>query len=213
MYNELLSKQTDKWRESAHLNDGEPAVKVTFRKWRAHAGAIILPNISATAIFANFLFAGILLTSLLASSAAEAQVLRRYTLGQWVIQANAQNGSFRNCTATSNYAGGAKVLFMLTRQAAWGVGITNPNWNWNIGSRGRITYWVDDFNRTTNDAQALTKTSLVIMLADSTSLFHQIRSGHRMYFRPHGNNASFSMTLKGTSEALSALLNCVRDYR
>lgn len=147
------------------------------------------------------------------SGSAQAQVLRSYSIGQWTIQANAQNGAFRNCTATSNYGGNARVLFMLTRQATWGLGISNNSWNWNTGSRGLITYWVDNHAQRTSNAQALSRTSLVIMMADSTALFQQIRAGHRMYFRPHGNNAAFSMTLNGTSAALSALLNCVRDFR
>jgi hypothetical protein len=146
-------------------------------------------------------------------TSADAQVLRRQVMGQWVIQANGQNGVFRNCTATSNYGGSSRVMFMLTRTATWGLGITNASWNWNPGSRGLVTYWVDNYAQRTDNAQSLSRTSLVIMLADSTSLFQQIRAGHRMYFRPHGNNASFSMTLRGTSGALSALLNCVRDFR
>lgn len=178
-------------------------MKVFFQTLKKRAGALIFSTIASSMIA----------TALLASSTAEAQVLRRYTLGPWVIQANATNGNFRNCTATSNYTGGAKVMFMLTRQATWGLGITNPKWNWNTGSRGQITYWVDNYAQTTHNAQALSRISLVIMLADSTRLFQQIRAGHRMYFRPHGNNASFSMTLKGTSAALSALLSCVRDFR
>ena len=53
---------------------------------------------------------------------------------------------------------------------------------------------------------------LLIPLADSQQLFHEIRQGNRMFFEPEGAN-SFSITLVGTSVALNELMACVRRYR
>lgn len=143
---------------------------------------------------------------------AAAQVLDRYNTGQWVVQANAQNGVFANCTATGAYGGGASVVFMLTNRMAWGVALNNPVWTWRVGSRGRVSYWIDGNAPRVGNASATAATRLIMPLADSTGLFQQIRLGDRMFFRPDGHQA-FSMTLKGTSVALAELMGCVRKYR
>ncbi len=163
----------------------------------------------------NTVLKGLATAAIMAFSAAsaDADVIRSYRVGQWQVEANATNGSFRNCSASSSYGGGARVMFMLTRQLTWGLGISNPTWTWRPGSTGNVTYWVDNHSARTHRAQAMSRTSLVISLTDSTALFQQVRAGHRMYFRPHGNNKQFSMTLNGTSAALSALLECVRRFR
>jgi hypothetical protein len=152
------------------------------------------------------------LIAFLAACAANAQVLQRYAAGNWTITANATNGSFQNCTATSQYGGGASVLFMLTRTFNWGLGITNPAWNWRTGTEGDVAYWIDSYARRRNKARALSPTQLMILLADSQQLFQEIRAGNKMFFEPTGANA-FSITLVGTSVALNELASCVRNYR
>jgi hypothetical protein len=152
------------------------------------------------------------LAAFLAAGVTHAEVVQRYSSGSWTITANATGGAFQNCTATGQYGGGATVLFMLTRSLNWGIGITNPSWNWRTGSEGDVTYWVDSYSRRRNKARALSPTELMILLADSRQLFQEIRAGNTMYFEPHGAN-SFSITLGGTSVALNELLACVRRYR
>lgn len=152
------------------------------------------------------------LIAFLAAGAANAEVVHRYTAGNWTIAANATNGSFQNCTATGQYGGGASVLFMLTRTFNWGIGITNPAWNWRTGTEGNVTYWVDSYARRSSRARALSGTELMILLADSQQLFQEIRGGNTMYFEPTGAKG-FSITLVGTSVALNELLTCVRRYR
>ncbi|MBN9062229.1 MAG: hypothetical protein BGP06_07405 [Rhizobiales bacterium 65-9] len=143
---------------------------------------------------------------------AAAQILDRYNTGQWVVQANASNGAFSNCTAAAPYGGGANVTFMLTNKMVWGISLTNPQWTWRVGSRGRVSYWIDGSAPHAGSATATTPQRLILVLADSRRLFEQIRAGDRMFFRPDGHNA-FSMTLKGTSVALAELMGCVRKYR
>lgn len=146
------------------------------------------------------------------ASAASAQVLQTYSTGSWQIAANADRGTFQNCTASGQYGGGASVLFMLTRDIVWGLAITNPRWNWRTGSEGAVTYRVDSFERREGRARALSATQLLIPLADSSQLFNEIRQGNNMYFEPQGA-AGFSITLVGTSVALNELMACVRRYR
>lgn len=152
------------------------------------------------------------LLALLAAGAGNAEVIQRYAAGNWTIAANATNGGFQNCIATGQYGGGASVLFMLTRTFNWGIGITNPAWNWRTGTEGDVTYWVDSYTRRSSRARALAPTELMILLADSQQLFQEIRAGNTMYFEPTGAKG-FSITLVGTSVALNELLTCVRRHR
>lgn len=160
----------------------------------------------------RFLAPLLALATFFAAGTANAQVLQRYAAGNWTIAANATNNSFQNCTGTSQYGGGASVLFMLTRTFNWGIGITNPAWNWRTGSEGDVSYWVDNYSRRSARARALSPTELMILLADSQQLFQEIRAGNKMFFEPSGAN-SFSITLVGTSVMLNELLACVRRYR
>ncbi|TWT05097.1 hypothetical protein [Reyranella sp. CPCC 100927] len=152
------------------------------------------------------------LTAFLTTGVAGAEVIQRYNTGSWTVEANAENGSLQNCTASGQYGGGASVIFMLTRSLTWGIAINNPNWNWRTGSEGGISYWVDSFGRRNGTARALGPTRLLVLLADSQQLFHEIRQGNRMYFEPKGANG-FSITLVGTSVALNELLACVQRHR
>jgi hypothetical protein len=148
----------------------------------------------------------------LAAGAAGADVLQRYSTGSWTIEANADRGTFQNCTATGTYGGGASVLFMLTRDVVWGIAINNPRWNWRSGSEGPLNYWIDSWSRRSGRARALSATRLLVPLEDSQQLFREIRQGNTMYFEPEGASG-FSITLIGTSVALNELMACVRRYR
>lgn len=150
--------------------------------------------------------------ALLSIGSARSEVVGRYDMGQWVIEANASNGRFEYCASSGRYSRGAAVHFLLTREASWGMVIENPNWNWVRDSRGEVTYWVDNYRSRASGAKATAPTRLLIPLADSTRLFQEIRAGRVLYFQPRGNKP-FSVTLNGTSSALSALMQCVARYR
>ncbi len=152
------------------------------------------------------------LAAFLTAGTAAGEVLQRYSTGMWTIEATADRGSFDGCTANGQYGGGGSVLFLLTRDFAWGVAITNPRWTWRKGSEGQVSYWVDSYGRRTGKAEARSPTQLLIPLADSQQLFREIRGGNTMYFEPEGASG-FSITLIGTSVALNELMSCVRRYR
>ena len=148
----------------------------------------------------------------LANGAAAGEVLQRYNTGRWVVEANAERGTFQHCTATGQYGGGASVLFMLRKDFVWGVAITNPRWSWRSGSEGPIAYWIDSHGCRNGQARAVSATQLLVLLADSPQLFNEIRAGNTMYFEPQGASG-FTITLVGTSVALNELVACVRRYR
>lgn len=150
---------------------------------------------------------------LLGGAAARADVVERSVVGVWKLEAHDKNGTFEYCTATSPYGNGAEVHFMLTRKLQWTVLIKNPRWNWRPESQGSVTYWIDSHDRRDGRVMALQANVLMVVLADSQQLMEEIREGNVMYFQPQGAD-SFSITLKGTSDALNALMSCMRrNYR
>lgn len=152
------------------------------------------------------------LAAALVVGSAQAEVIERRNVGSWLIEANAERGRFENCSATGEYGAGAAVVFLVTRDFAWGLAIRNPAWNWRTNSEGDVTYWVDSYARRQGRANALSPTELLIPLSDSQQLFNEIRLGNNMYFEPSGVEG-FSITLVGTSVALNELLACVNAYR
>jgi hypothetical protein len=151
------------------------------------------------------------LGAFVAAGTAAGEVLERYSTGMWTIEASSDRGAFDGCTALGKY-GSASVLFLLTRDYAWGIAITNPRWNWRKGSEGRVSYWIDSYGRRSGKAEARSATQLLIPLADSQQLFQEIRGGNKMYFEPEGADP-FSITLVGTSVGLNELMSCVRRHR
>ncbi|QQS14125.1 MAG: hypothetical protein IPK81_08085 [Rhodospirillales bacterium] len=152
------------------------------------------------------------LSAVFATMPARAEVLRSYNTGAWLIEANGRQGAFEHCTATGTYGGGASVMFMVDGDWQWGVVINNPKWNWRQGSKGGVTYWVDNYTRRSGQAEALTETALFLGLADSESLFREIKAGNRLYIDPRGQDG-FNITLIGTYVALDELLACVKHYK
>ena len=151
------------------------------------------------------------IAAFVAAGTAAGEIIERYSTGMWTIEASSDRGGFDGCTAFGKY-GSASVLFLLTRDYAWGISITNPRWNWRKGSEGRVSYWVDSYGRRSGKAEARSATQLLIPLADSQQLFQEIRGGNKMYFEPEGADP-FSITLVGTSVALNELMSCVRRHR
>lgn len=145
------------------------------------------------------------------AGSARAEVVARYDADQWLVEANASDGAFQNCTVTADYGRGAKVMFMLTREGNWGIGIVNPSFNLNAGMTGQVAYWIDDGRARSGKAKALSAKSLMVMLAASEQLFDEIRSGSRMYLKV--GDETFNLTLNGTNTALAALVGCARRHQ
>ena len=140
-----------------------------------------------------------------------AEVVERRQVNQWVLEANYGDGSLQNCTIKAPYGGGSEVLFMLTRDVKWGLGVRNPSWNLNAGNTGEVRYWVDQLQRRTATGRAINRNLLLVPLADSRQLFEELRWGNVLYFTI--DRDTFNMTLKGTAVALDQLLSCVQRHR
>lgn len=134
-----------------------------------------------------------------------------YRVGPWTVRANYSGGEFQNCTITSDYGRGVTGMFMLTRQMAWGLGVDNPAWNLNVNAKGMVSYWVDNRGVRQGQASAISRSLLLVPLADSRQLFEEIRWGAILYFRVDSD--TYNLTLNGTAVALDELLRCVQRRR
>jgi hypothetical protein len=161
-------------------------------------------------MFRKLALAAVLATTAGAESAL-AEVVERRQVNQWVLEANYGNGALQNCSIKASYGAGAEVLFMVTRDVKWGMGVRNASWNLNTGNKGQVRYWVDQHARRTATATAINRNLLAVPLADSKQLFDEIRWGNVLYFTV--DRDTFNMTLKGTAVALDQLLNCVQRHR
>ena len=145
-----------------------------------------------------------------ATRGAHAEVVARYQANQWVIEANASSGTFRNCTMSPASGRGAKVVLMLARDGKWGIGMTNPAVKLAQGATSRLAYWVDDVLPRGGTATAVDETTLVGPLSNATQLFEEFRLGSMITVQVGGDTLQFSTN--GTSAALAAVISCVRRH-
>jgi|SRR4029079_3611281 len=142
---------------------------------------------------------------------AAADVVERNQVGMWLLEANYKGGDFQNCTIKAPYGSNAEVIFLLTRDIAWGMGITNTRWNLNTGNSGTVRFRVDQLVTRSATAKVLSPTLLLVPLPDSRELFEEIRWGNMLYLGI--GDEMLNLTLHGTAVALDALMGCVRRHR
>lgn len=143
------------------------------------------------------------------ATGARAEVMARYQTNQWTVEANGTDGAFRNCSMSATY-GRSKVMFVLTREGSWGIGVTSPDFNLTPGATGRVAYWVDDVIPRGGNARAIDARTLLVPLENSTQLFEEFRLGSMMNIK--AGNQTFQFSLNGTSAALAALTGCARRH-
>ncbi len=144
------------------------------------------------------------------ATGARAEVAARYQANQWMVEAHTLNGAFNNCTISANYSRGTKVMFMLTHDGRWSIGVMNPAFNLNPGASGQVSYWVDDVLPRGGRAMAVNDKTMLLPLENSTQLFEEFRLGSMMNIKV--GNETFQFSLNGTSAALAALVGCARRH-
>ena len=142
---------------------------------------------------------------------ARADVTERRQIGFWLMEANYTRGAFQNCSIKSPYGSNAEVLFLLTRDMTWGMGVSNSRWNLNAGNSGTVRFRVDQLAVRSATAKALSSSLLLVPLPDSRQLFEEIRWGNTLFLGI--GDETFNLTLRGTAVALDAMMDCVRRHR
>src|SRR4029079_9264642 len=99
------------------------------------AGTLGWENILKVLGFISFIVAA----ALLAASPAQA-----FTSGGWQGQANRDDdGTFRDCTMTADYANGITLAFIISRDFGWGLVLANDKWNLQVDVEEPVTLSID----------------------------------------------------------------------
>src|SRR5215475_13627530 len=73
--------------------------------------------------------------SLLAAMIAFVAPANAFTSGGWEGQANHDDdGTFRDCTMTADYANGITLAFIISRDYGWGLVLADDQWDLKAGS-------------------------------------------------------------------------------
>ncbi len=160
--------------------------------------------------FEMFLAAVVMILASGTTSGARAEVIARYQSSPWLVEANASNGEFQNCTMSADQARGAKVLIVLTPGDKWAIGVMNPGFNLKPGAAGQVSYWVDDVIPRGGAAKAIDGKTLLAPLENAPQLFEEFRLGSMMNVKVGNETLQFS--LNGTSAALATLIGCSRRH-
>lgn len=113
------------------------------------------------------------------------------------------------CTMSAEFQNGTTIGIAINHGYEWGLIFSNRSWALRKGSITHAALLVDGIDIGGGKAKAIEDHSIAVSLADGTRAYRIIQQGHRMKVVV-GSEAS-SYNLKGTSFAMSALLDCVRN--
>jgi hypothetical protein len=152
--------------------------------------------------FASLLAATITLVVLPASA---------FTSGGWEGQANNdENGSFRDCTMTADYANGITLAFIISRDYGWGLVLANDKWDLHVGSDEAVTLAIDQLAPIPGAAKVVDVHGILIPLENADPVVDAMRRGHTLSIITPDGKVSFK--LSGTRDAIAALANCVSEH-
>jgi hypothetical protein len=151
-----------------------------------------------------------LLGPLMVVSSAQGATLWNEQVGQWAVGSYStdQSTNFSHCAAGYVGTGGILLMFSISANYSWGMGLQNKNWRLKPGNQYSVRYWVD-----TNDAEygmaiATSSDQVLIPLKDNVSLFNNFQRGNTLFLS--AQNSDFSFSLKDSSRMLTYLLECVK---
>src|SRR5215468_7919865 len=120
--------------------------------------------------------------SLLAASAAlVAPQASAFTSGGWEGQANNDDdGTFRDCTMTADYANGITLAFIISRDFGWGLVLANDKWNLQVGSEEAVTLAVDMLSPIQSVAKVVDVHGILVPLENADPVVEAMRHGHTL---------------------------------
>jgi hypothetical protein len=130
--------------------------------------------------------------------------------GGWEGQANNDEaGKFRDCTMTADFENGITLVFIISRDRAWGLALVNDKWNLDVGSAQPVTLAVDSRNLIPSTAKVVDVHGILVPLENEGPVVNAMRHGQRLNVVTPSGKVSFR--LRGTSDAIAALAACVSD--
>ncbi len=147
------------------------------------------------------------------SQASHAAKIAPLTSGAWTGGAYSSNqtGEFSHCAVSSRYKSGVSLLFSVTKQGNWTMGVSKPSWDFNPGNSYGIRFQVDRGQILNGTAKARNNNLVQIGLPTNSKLFRHFRYGKQLKIETA--NKLFRFNLTGTETMLKKLVRCVAYYR
>jgi hypothetical protein len=133
-----------------------------------------------------------------------------FTSGGWEGQANHdEDGTFRDCTMTADYANGITLAFIISRDFGWGLVLANDKWNLQVGSEEVVTLAVDTLAPIHGIAKVVDAHGILVPLENADPVVEAMRHGQTLAVVTPAGEVSFK--LSGTRDAIAALASCVSE--
>jgi hypothetical protein len=150
------------------------------------------------------------ITFLVASAAVLSLPAAAFTSGGWQGQANRdEDGTFRDCTMTADYANGITLAFIISRDFGWGLVLANDKWNLRVGAEEPVTLSIDKLAPIAGTAKVVDAHGILVPLDNADATVEAMRGGHTLAVITPAGDVSFQ--LSGTRDAIAALANCVSE--
>ena len=147
---------------------------------------------------------------LAAAAAFAAPPAQAFTSGGWQGQANRDDdGTFRDCTMTADYANGITLAFIISRDFGWGLVLANDKWNLQVGVEEPVTLSVDTLAPIAGTAKVVDAHGILVPLDNADPVVEAMRGGHTLAVVTPSGDVSFE--LSGTRDAIAALARCVSE--
>jgi hypothetical protein len=147
---------------------------------------------------------------LAAAAVLVAPPAQAFTSGGWQGQANRDDdGTFRDCTMTADYANGITLAFIISRDFGWGLVLANEKWDLQVGNEEAVTLSIDTLAPIAGTAKVVDVHGLLVPLENADPVVEAMRGGHTLAVITPAGEVSFK--LSGTRDAIAALANCVSE--
>ena len=147
---------------------------------------------------------------LVVAAALVAPPATAFTSGGWQGQANRDDdGTFRDCTMTADYANGITLAFIISRDFGWGLVLANDKWNLQVGAEEPVTLSIDALAPIAGTAKVVDAHGILVPLDNEDPVVEAMRGGHKLAVITPAGEVSFE--LSGTRDAIAALARCVSE--
>ena len=148
--------------------------------------------------------------SLIAATVALVAPADAFTSDGWEGQASHdEDGTFRDCTMTADYANGITLAFIISRDFGWGLVLADDKWALQVGSEENVKLSIDDLPPIAGVAKVVDPHGILVPLDNADPVVEAMRHGHTLAVVTPAGEVSFA--LSGTRDAIAALANCVSE--
>lgn len=145
-------------------------------------------------------------------SEAGTQMIEDYKVKTWSVGAYSddQNFSFSHCAMATSYNSGVTLLFSVDKSKSWSMALTRSDWKLKVGEKYYFNVFLDNASGDKWFGYAITPTLIKIPLSTNSTTFGNFRRSK--FLTVVAPNGRFSFSLDNSSEALIALVACVRKH-